>query len=518
MNDLMLNLDEIKKLFLYQADAPMLFNSGLFFLLFIVFITIYTFIYPKKRTALFLYVISFSLYFYYKASGWYLGILLLSAVLDFSLAKWMHRTESPVKRKAILVLSVVISLGLLAYFKYTNFLILNLNTLFSSNFAFHQIFLPIGISFYTFQSLSYIIDVYWKKLEPDQTFIEYLFFLCFFPHLVAGPIVKAKYFLPQLRQEIVIHKKDIYFGLWLVIGGLLKKGVIADYLAQYNDLVFADPNTYSGFENLMAMYGYTLQIYCDFSGYSDIAMGLAKWMGFDLGKNFNFPYQAQNLTDFWRRWHIALSSWLRDYLYISLGGNRKGKYRTYLNLFFTMFIGGLWHGAAWRFAFWGSMHGLGLAIHKASKPLLDRLPDNRWMRILAWAISFHFVVFLWIFFRANDIKREITTHIWQKGVLVEKIYPYTIDGFHVAWGMVKRVFTSCQMSYIKPFWETRMLWVIILILGYLMHAVPHTTNEKITDYFIRSPYVVKVIAFIIVVQLVLQFRSASVQPFIYFQF
>ncbi len=354
--------------------------------------------------------------------------------------------------------------------------------------------------------------------------------------------------------------------------GLFKKAIIADYISQYNDLIFAAPTNYNGFENLMAMLGYTLQIYCDFSGYSDMAIGLGKIMGFDLGINFNFPYQARNITDFWRRWHISLSSWLRDYVYIPLGGNRKGKRRMYINLFITMLVGGLWHGANWKFVFWGAMHGVGLAVHKASQKVLGKIPDNAFFISISWFFTFVFVIFLWIFFRAADIKDEaysldynknnITNIVTktsvnnQNGNKTVKIELYknneltkTINqeienssdrkliiniketddgnkievlrlqkGFDVAVDMLKTVATDTNFKFIVPFWKARYIWLILVIIGFVMHTIPQNWNEKLINMYIKSPYILKIIMFVLLVQLVIQFKLEDVQPFIYFQF
>ncbi len=558
----------INEIFGYNANAPMIFNSGIFLLLFIVFISVYALIH-KNRLSVTLFVIAFSLLFYYKSSGWYLWILVFTTISDFAFALAITQAKKLLFKRIWLFLSVGVSLGILAYFKYTNFLLENFHTIVGDNFQPLDIFLPIGISFYTFQSISYVLDVYWKKLEPTTNILDYAFFLTFFPQLVAGPIVKANLFLPQLRKPISIKKEWVYAGLWLIMVGLFKKAVIADYIAQYNDLVFKAPGNYSGFENLMAALGYSLQIYCDFSGYSDMAIGLGKIMGFDLGVNFNFPYKALNITDFWRRWHISLSSWLRDYLYIPLGGNRKGKLRMYVNLFITMLLGGLWHGASWKFVFWGAGHGIGLAVHKALKDnLLSKLKPNFAVNFLSWAATFIFVLFLWIFFRANDVQHQVYKHnlpikdsIYVEANIITNnnrvlqltnvkkdsivgISEYNFEAtrnkfsiqrdttgktetiivneienaYSVAWTMIDKIATDTDFAYTLPFIKVRYVWFIFVVIGFLMHAVPTNWNDKIKEAFIRSPYIVKIIIFIILVQLVVQFKPEGVQPFIYFQF
>ena len=487
----------IHDLLSYDASSPMLFNSGQFLFFFILFLIAYSFLYNNKLSRT-LFVLGFSFFFYYKASGWYLIVLLITLAVDYLLAHAIYKAKQQKYRTLWLIFSLCTSLGLLAYFKYTNFFLENWALLSGNDFEPLDIFLPIGISFYTFQTLSYIIDVYKRELTPTNNFLDYAFYMCFFPHLVAGPIVRAKFFLPQLKSKIIMNPEEIQRGFFLIMQGLFKKAVLADYISQYNDLVFAAPGTYSGFENLMAVYGYTLQIYCDFSGYSDMAIGIGLLLGFNLGINFNKPYQALSITDFWRRWHISLSAWLRDYLYISLGGNRKGKVRQYINLFITMLLGGLWHGPSWKFVFWGGMHGLGLSIHKFWKKFV--MPgefESKWgskiYNLFSWFITFHFVVFLWVFFRAND--------------------------FNTAWTMITQITSDFDMAYLSPFWDVRYLFVVLTLVGFAIHAIPAKLYPQMEKLYIKKvPFIIKAAAFVLLIQLCLQFRSESVQPFIYFQF
>ncbi|OFY94502.1 MAG: hypothetical protein A2309_08775, partial [Bacteroidetes bacterium RIFOXYB2_FULL_35_7] len=484
----------------------MIFNSGFFMVIFTLFLLVYTLIYQRGKFMTSLWVVTFSLFFYYKSSGIFFLLILLTSVSDFLIAQQIKKAKTKRAKRSWLFLALLFSFGILGYFKYTNFILFNISKIIESNFAFLEIILPVGISFYTFQSVSYVLDIYWEKMKPTKNFLDYAFFLTFFPQLVAGPIVKASHFLPQLEKIPVITKQAVYTGLWLIIVGLFKKAVIADYVAQYNDIIFSNPSSYNGFENLMAVYGYTIQIYCDFSGYSDMAIGLGLIMGYNLGTNFNFPYKARNITDFWRRWHISLSSWLRDYIYIPLGGNRKGKIRTYINLFLTMLIGGLWHGAAWRFVFWGGMHGLGLAIHKFCKKWLQKIPDNFPSKSVSWFITFHFVIFLWIFFRANDITIEVTKEVISNGVATEIISKANVDGFSVAWIMIEKIFSDTDFSYFAVFLQARWLWLFLVIIGFAMHGISTRKNEQIANAFVKMPFVLKLLIFLFVVQLVLQLR------------
>ncbi|MCB0845152.1 MAG: MBOAT family protein, partial [Bacteroidetes bacterium] len=272
------------------------------------------------------------------------SFMLLSLILtaiDGLTSKFVSPENNKKKRFFYLITSVVANLGLLAYFKYTNFFIGTINEVAGSNIQFAHIFLPVGISFFTFQTMSYTIDIFRKRLTPVISILDFAFFVSFFPQLVAGPIVRAVDFLPQIRDKIRVTQEDIGKGLLLICTGLFKKAVISDYISvNFVDRVFENPSLYSGFENLMSIYGYALQIYCDFSGYSDMAIGIGLLLGFRLPINFLAPYQSKSIQEFWRRWHISLSSWLRDYLYISMGGNRKGQRRTYINLMMTMILGG----------------------------------------------------------------------------------------------------------------------------------------------------------------------------------
>lgn len=482
----------IGRMLTYDPSGPMLFSSGTFWALFLVFMPVYGML-RRRFWQMAVFVVAFSFFFYYKSSGIFVCLLGATSAVDWLLSKAIARPGASRRvRRLCVAASLLTSLGILAYFKYANFFLWNINAVVGSNFQPLDLVLPVGISFYTFQSVSYIIDVYKGRVAPTATWLEYAFFLSFFPALVAGPIVRADYFLPQIRENRHATRSEVYTGLWLIILGVVKKAIIADYIAQYNDLIFQTPGGYSGFETLMGIIGYTMQIYCDFSGYSDMAIGIAMIMGFKLAKNFDFPYKARNLTDFWRRWHISLSTWLRDYIYIPLGGNRKGTARTYLNNFATMLIGGLWHGAAWKFVFWGAMHGAGLAVHKASKPVLGRIGDSWPVRAASWLVTMTFVALLWVFFRA--------------------------DSWADSWTVVSSVFRDFSAAYIPAFAAARSLWLILMLVIVVSHCLPTRFWESAQAWFVRSPWIVKLLIFIVVVQLVIELRTESVSPFIYFQF
>ena len=483
--------DNVGRMLAYEADHPMLFSSGLFWVLFLIFLPVYAML-RSRRQQMVVYVVAFSLYFYYKSSAWFFMLLIITSVLDWCLSRIMSDTRKLWKRRLCLWLSIGMSLSILGFFKYANFFLWNWNQMVEGNFQPLDIILPVGISFYTFQSISYIVDVYKGRVSPTETWIEYLFFLSYFPALVAGPIVRADYFLPQIQNRDHASRQEMAAGLWLIILGLVKKAVVADYIAQYNDLIFASPTGYSGLESLMGVVGYVVQIYCDFSGYSDMAIGISAIMGFRLTQNFNFPYKSRNLTDFWRRWHISLSTWLRDYVYIPLGGNRRGTLRTYVNNFLTMLVGGLWHGAAWKFVIWGGMHGVGLIVHKALRPWLVKIPDTWPVKAASWTLTMAYVSFLFIFFRAAS--------------------------FEDAWLIIRNIFGNFDIAYLAPFVRVRYVWLIFVAMIIAVHSLPTRWINAAGDWFVRAPFGAKLAVFIVAVQLVVQFMSEDVMPFIYFQF
>ena len=551
INNFSFTTEQIKQWFTFDAQHPMLFNSSLFLGLFLVFYCVYiiTKKYAHFRTV---YVTLFSLFFYYKAGGNYFVLLILSSLMDYYFAGRIHRSQHPATRKLFLAISMVTNLGILGYFKYTNFLIDSFNSVLHSNFALQDIFLPVGISFYTFQTMSYTIDVYRREIEPAKSFLDFAFFVCFFPQLVAGPIVRAKDFIPQIYQKIQLTKEETSLALFLIIGGLLKKAVISDYISlNFVDRVFDAPNSYTAIENLMAVYGYTLQIYCDFSGYSDMAIGLALLMGFTLPVNFRTPYQSKNITEFWRRWHISLSTWLKDYLYFSVGGNRKGTFwgyffptlffgatlawainirthtmlplyitcgaiglfvlailvskdrkksvRSHFNQMTTMLLGGLWHGANLRFIIWGALHGLALAVHKTFAEYFPTATDGKRSVIsritspLFLLITFHFVAFCWIFFRSRDFDIALTII-------------HNIGDLSFNWQQWQTII----MGYKNVF--------LLMAIGYVWHFFPQNMNEQLKNFFGSMPILFKAVIIALTFWVVYATASSGAQPFIYFQF
>lgn len=333
-------------------------------------------------------------------------LILFSASVDYFAALAMERTDSPRTKKWLLIGSISINLGLLAYFKYALFFLGNLTgviNLVGIDFhapIFEKLALPLGISFYTFETISYVVDVYRGRAKAVRNLLDYSLYIMFFPHLMAGPIVRPHDFLPQLNRTKRFSWNRGYLGLQFVILGLFKKAAIADNLATIIDPVFRSPGDYNSISLWLAVLGYAMQIYGDFSGYSDIAIGLAHMLGFKLPNNFNMPYFAANIAEFWHRWHISLSTWLRDYLYIPLGGSRGGAFATYRNLLLTMLLGGFWHGANWTFVVWGLWHGVWLCLHRALAPSSWLA---YWPRVLGIPLTFLTVCVGWVFFRAESL-------------------------------------------------------------------------------------------------------------------
>ncbi|MCC8142884.1 MAG: MBOAT family protein [Tannerellaceae bacterium] len=511
------SLDTLGDILVYQPSAPMLFSSGLFFFLFIGFVLLYVLL-RKHLLARLIYVTLFSLYFYYKSSGIWFVLLLFTATTDFCIGQGIIRTASQWGRKLWVTLSLCLNLGMLAYFKYYNFLVQLIVGLLNDlgyhfrnpaleQVTFHpaDIFLPVGISFFTFQSLSYIIDIYRGRIEPLTRWIDYVFYVSFFPQLVAGPIVRARDFIPQIYKPLTVSRAEFSEGLFLILCGLFKKSVISDYISlNFVDRIFDAPLLYTGVENLLGVYGYALQIYCDFSGYSDTAIGIALLLGYRFNINFDSPYQSATITEFWRRWHISLSSWLKDYLYISLGGNRKGRVRTYLNLLITMLLGGLWHGASMSFVLWGALHGTSLAIHKfimahfsSFKPLGSEM--NPFRRVLGILFTFHLVCLGWILFRTGSMQviGEMLTQIFTN------FHPEVFLQFVVG-------YKGVVVGYKGVF--------ILMVIGYIFHFMPRKVENGLQQVVTRSPLVVQALMLILAIFVVVQFKSAGVQPFIYFQF
>ncbi len=553
-------MNRLKDIFTFSEAYPLIFTQANFWIFFAIIYFLFALVY--KRIALrnaFLFLIS--LFFYYKTSGLFIGILIFSTIVDFIIGRQIYRSKIKSSRLILVSLSVIINLGVLCYFKYAYFFTDAFNMLFHTNyevynslahwgnsfydrnyFTVDKIILPVGISFYTFQTISYSVDIYRNKLKPLKSILDFGFYVSFFPQLVAGPIVRAESFVPQINKPTQLTKSDFDRGTFLILKGLIKKMLFADFIAMhFLDRVFDAPEMFSGFTNIMAMIGYSLQIYGDFSGYTDIAIGLALLMGFKLPINFNSPYKAINVGDFWKRWHISLSTWLRDYLYIPLGGNRRGSTASYIilgimllgiilafknnlyviigvllatliffilsifnssfknqvntniNLMLTMLIGGLWHGASWKFVIWGGLNGLGIVVYKLWRKISPYEFKNQWyVRFWKIGLTFAFITFTRIYFRGESMEhidrwyRQVANHM----------------DLHYAWEVL--------VHYQLVFW--------VMLIGYITHWLPETIKLSIENLYSKSPVAVKVIAAAITGVVCYQAFSTDFQPFIYFAF
>jgi D-alanyl-lipoteichoic acid acyltransferase DltB (MBOAT superfamily) len=491
---------DIHKLFselTYNPKEPLLFNSSFFLLFFGFFLSVYLVLY-KKNTARIYFLTIFSLYFFYKTCGWYVVFILIAAVADYNISHFIYDAKSKTRKKILLITSIILNLGLLFYFKYTNFFIGLVNDFSNLQISPLKLILPVGISFYTFENLSYTVDVYRGKFKPVNRFIDYLFFLSFFPKLMMGPIVRAFDFIPQINREPFVSNQQVGEGLYLLCSGIIKKIIISDYInANYVMYIFDDPSKHTGVECLLAVYCYAMVIYCDFSGYSDMARGIAKWIGFDININFLSPYQSSSITEFWRRWHISLSSWLRDYLYIPLGGSKKGKFNTYKNLFITMLLGGFWHGASWNFIFWGALHGCGLALDKVRMNLAKKLKLPFKIpvivrKIIGIIITFNFVCFCWIFFRCTS--------------------------FHDSWAMIGQIFFNFRLDVLHSLLENYGNVFLLLLLAFVLHFIPINAEQKFQGCLNRLSLPFKIAYLLICIYIAIQLKQAEAIKPIYLQF
>lgn len=550
-------LSYITPYLLYTKGQPIIFTQLYFWGFFGIVLLGYSFIY-KKNKARTIYLLLVSFFFYYKTSGVFLLLLIFTIISDYNWGRLISKTKSTAKKKLYVTISMILNLSLLCYFKYAYFFVESVhdiagtdvhfynhfsefsNTFFGTKDPLDKLLLPVGISFFTFQSISYIIDLYREKITPVKSIFDYGFFVCFFPHLVAGPIVKANEFLYQIYQPYSLTRKEFGYAVFWIINGLAKK-IMADYIAvNYIDRIFDNPNYYSGVETIFGIFGYSLQIYADFSGYTDIAIGIALLLGYRLKTNFKSPYKAQDVSEFWKRWHISLSSWLKDYLYIPLGGNRNGTIGSYIciaflsvvlvlltgelwlllvllllamicvliayfsdsfkksintnvNLMVTMLLGGFWHGSSWLFVIWGGLNGLGLVIHKLWLKISPFKNSNSFF-VKFWSviITLTFISFTRIFFRSDSLETvglifdRISNHFG--GLLTLQV----IQGYAV-------VFT-------------------VMLIGYLIHWIPESFKEKYRLRFATLPLPVMGLVVVLAVFCIYQLISGEMQPFIYFQF
>ena len=551
-------IENLKSIFIYNNTEPLMFTGFFFWAFFGVVLLAYSVVHKKRglRNAFLFFA---SLFFYYKTSGLFVSILLFSTLSDYFIGKRIYKTQQKTGKQIWVALSVVINLFVLCYFKYAYFFTDSFNEFFNTNyevfnhfaqwtneftgshFKVNQILLPVGISFYTFQTISYAVDVYREEIKPVNNILDFGFYVSFFPQLVAGPIVRAADFIPQLYKPYNLTKYNFGLALFWILKGLTKKVIIGDYIAvNFIDRIFDNPTMFTGFENLMALYGYSLQVYADFSGYTDIAIGVALLMGFTLPTNFNSPYKAKNVGEFWKRWHISLSSWLKDYLYIPLGGNRGGSIGTWvalafivafivllsgkmivlygfvwlallftvlaifikqfrawlttnINLLITMLLGGLWHGASWQFVIWGGLNGLGLVVYKLWRKISPYEKFNNFLVLMLKVfITFNFITFTRIWFRAETME--------------------------TTWQIIDQIGNSFNPELIGEVLSSYSNVFTMMLIGFVIHWLPTKVKDWYTVTFIKLPLVVKIIVAAITVFSVYQAMSSELQAFIYFQF
>jgi len=489
----------------------MLFTTIDFLIFFTLILALVFVIRYRKFQHIFLLIASY--FFFYYTSNYLVILLIYSTLMDFFIGKQIWKTQKIRDKKILLALSLVGNLGLLGFFKYADFAILQFNYLgeqfnLANDIPFLNLALPIGISFYTFQTISYTVDVYRGKLKPSESLKEFALFVAFFPQLVAGPIVRASEFLPQLREklenfqtnqkikQIIFQNSNLKFGITLMVIGFFKKMFFADNIAPVANEIFSNPYGLESFTIILGAIAFGLQIYGDFSGYTDIAIGAALILGFKLPINFNKPYFATSPADFWRRWHISLSSWLRDYLYIPLGGNKKGAKFTYANLMIVMFLGGLWHGASWNFIIWGVLHGSYLAVHKILVNKFPSLANNlffktRGGKILSIFITQYFIFLAWIAFRVKDTDAMI--------------YSFT-----------KYIILDFEISNTIEFILVHKLAIGIMVLFIIFNFISYKKDMKKMIVNLKLRYWILVL--VIPILLILLFFDATPNDFIYFQF
>ena len=489
----------------------MLFNTIDFIIFFIIVISVIVII--KNRKFQHLLLLFASIFFFYYSSNILTLLLISSILLDFYVGRYIFKVKTRIQKKILLIISLSGNLGLLGFFKYADFAVTQFNILgnyysLGNEIPLFNLALPIGISFYTFQTISYTVDIYRGKLEPSKSLREFALFVAFFPQLVAGPILRAHHFLPQLREKIedfsqntisrkiILKSSNLKFGITLIGLGLFKKMFFADHIAPFVDQVFESPIGLESYKIILGTIAFGIQIYADFSGYSDIAIGIAIILGFSIPINFNKPYFAISPSDFWRRWHISLSSWLRDYLYIPLGGNRKSNSRTYVNLFTVMIIGGLWHGASWNFLIWGALHGGYLAIHKIIIKKFPSLNDNQLLKskkikIISIITTQYFVFLAWVAFRVEDIN-----------ALPYVLYKYVVLDFA----------TEATIQMISH----NKLPILLIIAFFILNYISYKRNITKTISELKIRYWILILFGIMT--LILLFYDPFPEEFIYFRF
>ncbi|MEE3077996.1 MAG: MBOAT family O-acyltransferase [Bdellovibrionota bacterium] len=440
-----------------------------------------------------------SYYFYMAWNPWFALLILFSTIIDFSIAKLIVKNNNLLKKRSLLLISLSVNLGLLFYFKYTNFFLASLHQLLghSGEFKALDIILPVGISFYTFQTLSYTIDVYRGQKEVEDSFIKFSLYVSFFPQLVAGPIERSTHLLPQL-EKFKYKYDDFIYGSKLIVWGFFKKLVIADRLAIYVNNTYSDVSSSSSLALIAATYFFSFQIFCDFSGYTDIARGISRLFGVDLMHNFKRPYFASSIAEFWKRWHISLSTWFRDYLYIPLGGSRTSQARWFLNILIVFLVSGLWHGANWTFVIWGALHALYFKVEKVLEIILPPKEDKKASRIFKIFFTYHLTLFAWIFFRANDLKHALK--------IIQKI----ISDFEISFPTLSNMILKFTFDNRSP----SHFLLAVLAIAFLLIIQGIQERKKMVNLTNRQQFIFY--AFLIIMTIL--FGNYTESSFIYFQF
>lgn len=495
-----IDFGKLFSLFTYDKYDPLLFGSSLF-LFFFLFVLLVQRLFSNQKALRIYSLLFFSLFFYYKAAGFYLLLLVFSSAFNFYFGKLIYKSKTAKMKKIFFITALIVNLGLLGYFKYTNFFLQVITDLKFGTFEPLQIFLPIGISFFTFKALSYVIEIYMEMFEPVKSFRDFSLFIFFFPNVLMGPIDRASAFLPQVEEDTSITKEDVGRALFLISCGLIKKFAIADYIAlNFNERVFGFPLRFTGIENLIAVYGSALQVYCDFSGYTDMALGVGLLLGFKLMDNFNRPFKATSVADYWRRWHISLSTWLLGYLFkpLQISFRSMRTWGTPIAIFITFFVAGLWHGPNWTFIFFGILHSFylifGIFTQSIRRKITDslRITGTKFHNFLKIVFTFHILAFTVILFGVPSLQ-------------------YTLD-------MIHQIFTYLHPEVFLQFVQVYTAVFAIIIFGYVVHFLPKSIEEKAQNLVIKMPLVLQAVLFAIVIWIVVQFKSAEMMPFIYFQF
>lgn len=546
--------------FLHMSADDLAFNRLNFWIFFLVFMIFYSFLH-KNQLIRSIYITVMSLFLYFKTSGFFVSLLILTVTVNFLIGKQIFNAKTVRRKKWIIAYSAIFNLFFLFFFKYAHFFTESFNKLFQTKYDvinyFAQwgngffgdgtfetmILLPAGISFFTFQSISYTVDIYRKEITPVKNYWDYAFYITFFPHVLMGPIVRARDFIHQIYEPYQLSGKEFSEAIFLIMKGLFKKIILADFIAtHFINAIVDNPENYPGYVSVIAMWGYSLQIYGDFSGYTDIAIGLAKLMGFELLPNFNSPYKSNSVADFWRRWHISLGSWLKDYLYIPLGGNKRGSIGTYIsivvififiifitgwyelifvyigimsvygiavlikpslktiltrdiNLLITMVLGGLWHGASANFVIWGAINGIALVIYKNWKKISPYENRSGWM-VHFWKIfiTFNFITFsrIWFRLKAEDGPLKMLNQIWNE-------FNFDLESFSSLWATYQPAF-------------------LIMMLGFFVHWMPQSWKTFMVEAFTKTHRLVQMAIITVFVVVLYQAASDSFQPFVYLEF